>query len=142
MTTKKPKEKCNIFCRGIENFTEDKFPTTSDVMKIYFYVKQNETLFDNEIRKKVCQRLVEHFKSIDPTAQLLTISHINRKIKGIYEKKKKLQKSMNPKRIEEFKKSCSSIFEIRKIQKPPKEVTIKIVDVKNFKPIGYVKLQQ
>lgn len=142
MTTKKPKDKCNIFGKGIENFTEDKFPTTSDVMKIYFYVKQNETLLDNEVRKKVCQRLVEHFKSIDPTAQLLTISHINRKIKGIYEKKKKLQKSMNPTRIEEFKKSCSSIFEIRKIQRPLKEVTIKIVDVKNFKPIGYVKLQQ
>lgn len=145
MTTKKQKEICTIFGRGIENFTKDKFPTTSDVMKNYFYVKLHENIFDKEVRKIVCQRLVDHFKTIDPTAELLTDSRIIRKIQDIYEKKKKLQKNntqKNQERVKDFKKSCSSIFEIRKIQRAPKEVTIKIVDVKNFKPIGYVKVEQ
>lgn len=100
-----------------------------------------------EIRKIVHDRLVEHFKTIDPTAELLSSSRINQKIKKFIEKKKMLEKSIkketvkNKSNIENFRQSCSSIFEIRKIQKAPKEVSIKIVDVKTFKPIKTVKFE-
>lgn len=145
MTTKKPKEQCYIFGRGIEEFTIDEFPTIADVMRNYFYVKQNVTRYDNEIRKIVIDRLVKHFKTIDPTAELLNEITIYRKIKKFHEKKKNLEKNKKNKKsetnINNFRKSCSAIFEIRKIQKAPKEVSIKIVDVKTFKPIGHVKIK-
>lgn len=132
---------CFVFGRGIKDFpNKDELPTEADVLKHFFYVKFKVTKLEIDARKIVSERVMQHFNRIDPTSEKLSLSRINVKIKNLWEKRKNLRKNKKESHIVALRNKCSStIFEIRKQKPIPKTMSIKIVDVKNFKPLGYVE---